>query len=955
METQVEGAGTFFQAGGPLPADATCYLPRQADAELLAAIEAGEFCYILSSHQMGKSSLMARTAQQLQLGGKDHAASSVAVIELSDLAAHTKSDQWYRAFLNELQVQFGLDVDLEAWWNPAGQPTVTQRIQQFFSDVLLKQIKGRIVVFIDEVERTLSKPFADELLACARACYDARAEKPVFERLVFVFAGVAEPHDLVKDAAQSPFDIGHEIRLTDFTADEAHPLMRGFDVDEKTKRGLLQQIIFWTRGQPYLTQKLCQLIRNGKTKYASDEIDELIFESLLKIDVRKSNDPHLRCMHHWLAGRQEPCLPRRRRRPALLAYRRIKSGKELYAESLPTAVGDDVILWGIALPDDDGLFFVRNPIYDHVFDSKWVRRHLPASRPAVVATACVLVIILWASVYVEWIYPRQLMADLRTAATDTLQIGELQKSYQELRGIPFYESVADQEWGNFSQRCAEQALRGDSDAEDPKYYQLALQARKQITQWSIEDERDQWEDTSQELLAQFFDRRADRCRGALVDQERAILWAIAAFNTHATDNRWNALLDYTRGRGALQRTYRVQFDVLELKWEAEQQLRLVGKFGNSVYVNNTAGERLDVLITPGDVRLLASGPDGKRALSASGANYVRLWDTWTPDPPKALLTPRGNVTSVGMSADGSHAITILNDRYAQLWNAETGNVEHSLMLSDEPLANVILGPQGEQVLTVSKDGILKLWDAATKVEKWKLDTQQPKVSTATLKAGFSPDGKSILCSFGEPPLVRILDVESGAETRAFDLLNPAYDQDGSHLVGLLPGPPQNVDERSKAVSESSELVVIDLTDEDAPFPKNSISVQPQMPDQADKPVSSVPARLLLGPTASQVLVDFGAEVQVIDVNTGSVLISVTPNASNGSTSPLPISFSPNGQLLAIATSSNTVQIWETATASKLARPAEESLMPASPDGTFAMSVWEKKLGLKIRSDGTIGP
>jgi hypothetical protein len=46
----------------PSKPEARSYIVREADDELYRLLMSGEFCYILTTRQMGKSSLMARTA-----------------------------------------------------------------------------------------------------------------------------------------------------------------------------------------------------------------------------------------------------------------------------------------------------------------------------------------------------------------------------------------------------------------------------------------------------------------------------------------------------------------------------------------------------------------------------------------------------------------------------------------------------------------------------------------------------------------------------------------------------------------------------------------------------------------------------------------------------------------------------------------------------------------------------
>jgi hypothetical protein len=59
----------FYQLGGTLEVNAPSYVQRQADEDFYQGLRAGEFCYVLNSRQMGKSSLQTRTKQRLEVEG----------------------------------------------------------------------------------------------------------------------------------------------------------------------------------------------------------------------------------------------------------------------------------------------------------------------------------------------------------------------------------------------------------------------------------------------------------------------------------------------------------------------------------------------------------------------------------------------------------------------------------------------------------------------------------------------------------------------------------------------------------------------------------------------------------------------------------------------------------------------------------------------------------------------
>ena len=259
---------SFYTVGGPVQAGGGVYVPRKADGELLALCREGTFAYVLTARQMGKSSLMVRTARALTEDGI-----AVAIVDLQGSGKLVSVDQWYLNFLVSLEEALEeqdvwLETNVRRWWQENSDLGPSKRFSLFVEKVLLAEVSDRIVVFVDEIDTTLGLEFTDDFFVAIRYFYMSRATKPVFERLSFVLIGVATPGDLIQDKQRTPFNVGRRVEVTDFTSVEVQPLAAGLGLAALEADQVMEWVMGWTGGHPYLTQQLCRALAE---KAAEDE------------------------------------------------------------------------------------------------------------------------------------------------------------------------------------------------------------------------------------------------------------------------------------------------------------------------------------------------------------------------------------------------------------------------------------------------------------------------------------------------------------------------------------------------------------------------------------------------------------------------------------------------------------------------------------------------------------
>jgi len=819
----------FFIAGGALRQDAASYVERQADNDLYAALRRGEYCYVLTARQMGKSSLMSRTAARLQAAGI-----SVAALDLTAIGQNLTDERWYAGLMVQTGDRLGLGDELIDFWRTNQLLGPMQRWIKAIRTVVLPKCSGPLVISIDEIDAVLSLPFStDEFFAGIRECYNLRSIAPEMEKLTFCLLGVATPADLIRDTRTTPFNIGRRIELQDFTADEASPLAYGLGHKGREGLSVLRRILYWTGGHPYMTQRMCQAATEGELIRDDSGVDHLCENLFITPHAQERDENLLFVRERLVRGSADVG-------GLLELYDKVRRGRPVRDNGTDPRVGS-LRLSGVTKASN-GRLLVRNRVYARIFNKAWIEANMPdaelqrqraAFRRGVWRTALVSLAII---AIIGWL---ALLAFKQAVANRRLLYFAQMK-------------VAQQEWENANTDRVVEILAPYTDQKDLRGFEWQIL-------WNLtHSEKFRLNESRPVVGVTLLDNGQTLAVGETIrakpvggdeyyiklydfKAEREIVsyavpagknFDVAAFSPDtryvAVDSPNNEVVLFDLRSGRQVNSFAGHKGAItSITFSPDGHLLAVGDVNGNICLKeiSTGSEKVIISEYPDWARCISFSPDGRLLAAADNSHSVRFWKvatgislppfeisdaslvrTWFfPDGSKILIAAKdgriffwdlhsrtvvkelsghaGEITSATFSHDGKMLATGSANRTVKLWNAETGQEMATIRGHGSAVKAIAWSADDSYLFTGSLDGSVKMWSVAEATEP----VLPTPAASKFLATAFTPARDLIALGVSRDRRVKLWNLSTGQELATFDedvsdILCAAFSQNNQLLA-----------------------------------------------------------------------------------------------------------------------------------------------------------------------------
>ena len=162
-----------------------------------------------------------------------------------------------------------------------------------------------------------------------------------------------------------------------------------------------------------------------------------------------------------------------------------------------------------------------------------------------------------------------------------------------------------------------------------------------------------------------------------------------------------------------------------------------------------------------EITSVSAHMDGRRVVSGSRDDTVRVWDVDTGEGLKTLMGHTGTVRSVSVHRDGRRVVSGSHDETVRVWDLDTGACLRILEGHTNWVNSVALHMDGRRAASGSSDKTVRVWDLDTGACLGTL-VHAYGVSSVALH----PDGRRVVsCSTN---MVRVWDLDTGECLRTLE-------------------------------------------------------------------------------------------------------------------------------------------------------------------------------------------